>query len=120
MEANTLKVASDVSCVPFEFLHVILDSHREVSEVCEENNGALLKRLDILAIDPALFAAKVESRDSDGTVLVTAGEGLDPEPGRVLLSINGLELEPEILRCYDLGVRIRMPNLPLLRMPTLC
>jgi len=112
-EANTLKLASDGSRVPFEFLHVLVDSHREVPEVYEENNGAVLKRVDILPVDPALFAAKVESTGSDGTVLVLAGEGLGPEPGRVLLSFNGLELEPEILGWYDLGVRIRIPSLPL-------
>ena len=42
-----------------------------------------------------------------------AGEGLGPEPGKVLLRLGGIEMEPEILGWYDLGIRLALPNLPL-------
>lgn len=32
-------------------LHVLVDSHREIAEVFEDNNGSILKRADVLPID---------------------------------------------------------------------
>ena len=57
---------------------------------------------------------KVEKLPGDvGGEVVIAGEGFGPEPGRVLLHLGEIELEPEILGWYDLGVRLALPDLPL-------
>lgn len=98
--------------VPFSDLHVVVDSNREITETSEDNNGIAIARGEILPVDPAAFSTDVDTV-IPGEMVSIAGEGLGPEPGRVLLNVNGLELEPEIQGWYDLGVRIKVPSLPL-------
>lgn len=98
--------------VPFEKLHVIVDSHQEINDFDETNNGAIVDRGDILPVDPAAFSTDADTV-TVGQPLSIAGEGFGPEPGQVLLYVQGLELQPEIQGWYDLGVRILMPTLPL-------
>mgnify|MGYP000353786651 CR=1 FL=1 len=90
--------------VPFEQLHVLIDSHREIPEAFEENNGAVMPRVDVLPVDPALF-----SSDSDvvvsGALINLAGEGLGPEPGKVLISMNGIGLYLLLLPIFPVLVR---------------
>jgi hypothetical protein len=97
---------------PFAMLHVIVDSHGEIDEASETNNGSIVAREEILPVDPAAFSTDVDVVVSGGLVSV-AGEGLGPEPGQVLLYVQGLELDAEIHGWYDLGVRIKLPALPL-------
>jgi hypothetical protein len=95
---------------PFATLHVWVDSHGEVSEVSEENNGAVLARADVLPVDPTAFSADVETGVAGETISI-AGEGFGPEPGRVLVYVKDLALDAEILGWYDLGVHVRLPKL---------
>ncbi|WP_417385697.1 hypothetical protein [Gimesia sp.] len=111
--ASTLSTDAEGNLVPFEQLHVLIDSHREIPEAFEENNGAVVARVDVLPVDPALFSADSDVVFSGGMVNL-AGEGLGPEPGKVLMSLNGMNFEAEIYGWYDLGVRIQLPELPLL------
>jgi hypothetical protein len=48
-----------------------------------------------------------------GQSINLAGEGLGPEAGQVLVRVGTLELQAEIEGWYDLGVRIKLPSLPL-------
>jgi hypothetical protein len=98
--------------LPFDKLHVVVDSHREINEVADANNGAIVDRGDILPVDPAAFSTDVDTV-SAGQAVSIAGEGFGPEPGQVLLYVKGLELQPEIQGWYDLGVRVEIPALPL-------
>jgi hypothetical protein len=98
--------------MPFAKLHVIIDSHFEVDETSESNNGIVLAREDILPVDPAAFSTDVDTVEAGGLVSI-AGEGFGPEPGQVLVYVKGLELDAEIQGWYDLGVRIKVPDLPL-------
>ncbi|QDT93088.1 hypothetical protein [Gimesia algae] len=111
--ASTLSLDAEGNQVPFEQLHVLIDSHREIPEAFEENNGSVVARVDVLPVDPALFSADSDVVFSGGMVNL-AGEGLGPEPGKVLMSLNGMNFEAEIYGWYDLGVRIQLPELPLL------
>lgn len=111
--ASTLSTDADGNQVPFEQLHVLIDSHREIPEAFEENNGSVVARVDVLPVDPALFSADSDVVFSGGMVNL-AGEGLGPEPGKVLMSLNGMNFEAEIYGWYDLGVRVQLPELPLL------
>ncbi|MCH9656531.1 MAG: hypothetical protein K0U89_22025 [Planctomycetes bacterium] len=111
--ASTMSTDAEGNEVPFEQLHVLIDSHREIPEAFEENNGAVMARVDVLSVDPALFSTDTEVVVSGGMVNL-AGEGLGPEPGKVLVSLNGMNFEAEIHGWYDLGVRVKMPELPLL------
>jgi hypothetical protein len=97
---------------PFAKLHVVVDSHHEITETSETNNGTVLKREEILPVDPAAFSTDVDTVVAGGMVSI-AGEGFGPEPGQVLLYVKGLELQPEIQGWYDLGVRVKIPELPL-------
>nr|MCH5376682.1 hypothetical protein [Planctomycetota bacterium] len=98
--------------LPFARLHVVVDSHRELTETSKTNNGAVLDRGEILPVDPVAFSTDVDTVVAGQPVSI-AGEGLGPEPGQVLLYVKGLELQPEIQGWYDLGVRITIPALPL-------
>ncbi|MBN2474733.1 MAG: hypothetical protein JXB62_09000 [Pirellulales bacterium] len=97
---------------PFATLHVLVDSHQEVAEAQEANNGARIAREEILPVDPAAFEVE-PAQAAAGAEVILAGEGFGPQPGQVLVHLAGLELEGEILGWYDLGVRLVLPNLPL-------
>ncbi len=112
LAANRLAVTPEGQRIPFGYLHVLVDSHRELVEPDESNNGAVVARNDILPVDPAAFSSDV-SAGAPGTVINVAGEGLGPEPGQVIVSINGLQLQAEIHGWYDLGVRFALPNIAL-------
>jgi hypothetical protein len=93
-------------------LHVLVDGHRQINESNRSNNGAVLARKDVLPVDPVLFASESDLAVA-GSVINLAGEGLGPEPGEVLLQVGDDELPVEIVGWYDLGVRIKLPNVPL-------
>jgi hypothetical protein len=112
LAANRLAATPEGQRIPFSYLHVIVDSHRELAESNESNNGSVVARNDILPVDPAAFSSDV-SAGAPGTVINVAGEGLGPEPGQVIVSINGLQLQAEIHGWYDLGVRFALPNIAL-------
>jgi hypothetical protein len=98
--------------IPFSTLHAIVDANREIDETLEDNNGVALAPGDVLPVDPAAFEADPAKAGADSEVLV-AGEGFGPEPGKVMLHMGGIDMEAEILGWYDLGVRIKLPDLPL-------
>ena len=97
---------------PFTTLHVLVDANREINETSEANNGTRLTADLVLPVDPSAFEAKPKEAEAGGELLL-AGEGLGPEPGRVLVHLGGIEMEAEILGWYDLGVRLTVPRLPL-------
>ena len=112
LAANRLGLNPEGLRIPFNYLHVLVDSHRELVESNESNNGSVVARNDILPVDPAVFSSDV-SVGAPGTIINLAGEGLGPEPGQVIVSVNGLQLQAEIHGWYDLGVRIALPNIAL-------
>ncbi|MDP7277673.1 MAG: hypothetical protein QF363_19495 [Planctomycetaceae bacterium] len=111
-EANVMARDSKDRQTPFSFLHVLVDSHRDIDEAFEENNGVVLSRGDVLPVDPATFSTNVTSA-APGTTVNIAGEGFGPEPGEVIVYVNKLELQAEIHGWYDLGIQIKLPMLPL-------
>lgn len=111
-EANRMQTDDQDRKIPFKYLHVLVDSHRELNDVTPDNNGAVIERDQILAVDPAAFSADSELA-SIGGMLSIAGEGFGPEPGQVLVTVQGLELQATIHGWYDLGVYFEVPQLPL-------
>lgn len=111
-EANRVQGAGEDAQAVYPFVHVLVDSHRELEDVLRENNGVVLPRHEVLPVDPAIFAVNPAAAES-GQPATIAGEGLGPEPGKVIVNFNGLELEAEIEGWLDQGVRVRMPRLPL-------
>jgi hypothetical protein len=97
---------------PFEVLHVLLDSDREIEDITRTNNGAKIPRDEVLPVDPAAFEVDPSTLPV-GNELVLAGEGFGPAPGQVLIQVAGQELQAEILGWYDLGVRIGVPQIDL-------
>ncbi|MBN1590683.1 MAG: hypothetical protein JW888_14310 [Pirellulales bacterium] len=96
----------------FTTLHVLVDANREIDETSEQNNGTRLTADLVLPVDPSAFEVEPKAIAAGGELLL-AGEGLGPEPGRVLVHLGGIEMEADILGWYDLGVRFNMPRLPL-------
>jgi hypothetical protein len=109
LQANRMGVTPEGHKVPFSFLQVLVDSHQQVGEVNEANNGAVVARTEILPVDPAAFSSDLTAA-APGATLTIAGEGFGPEPGRVLVSVNGQQTEALIQGWYDLGVRFTVPN----------
>ena len=97
---------------PFSTLHVLVDGNREIDETSEVNNGTQLAADLVLPVDPSAFEVKPKEAAAGGELLL-AGEGLGPEPGRVLVHLGGIEMEAEIIGWYDLGVSVKVPDLPL-------
>lgn len=95
---------------PFSVLHVLVDAGDEIVEKTEANNGASLAPADILPIDPAAFELDPVKAKSGGEV-VLAGEGFGPQPGQVILVIDGKEIDAQILGWYDMGVRFALPQI---------
>jgi hypothetical protein len=111
-EANSLGRDVDGEAIPFARLHAVVDSHNELPDAARGNNGAVVARIDVLPVDPAAFSTDVPSAAAGSTIAI-AGEGFGPEPGSVLISVKGVELEATIEGWYDLGVRLRLPTLRL-------
>jgi hypothetical protein len=96
----------------FSTLHVLVDSHREVKDTNAANNGIVLARKEVMPVDPVLFASEDDVIEA-GSVVNLAGEGLGPEPGEVLLTVGDKEVPVEIQGWYDLGVRVKVPQVAL-------
>jgi hypothetical protein len=110
--ANRLGLQPDGRRVPFSHLHVIVDSHLALAETTETDNGAILPRAEILPVDPAAFSTDLTAA-APGTLVSLAGEGFGPEPGQVVVSVDGVQLQAEIHGWYDLGVNFKMPSFKL-------
>jgi len=111
-EVSSMSRDANGSPAPFSTLCALVDANREVPETTRTNNGARVARAEILPVDPATFAAEPKQAPA-GSEIILAGEGFGPQPGQVVVHLGGLELEGEILGWYDLGVRLRLPNMPL-------
>lgn len=110
-DANRMNVLATGQPTPFTHLHVLVDSHRDLQENDEANNGAILPREDILPVDPAAFSTDVTAA-APGSLVSLAGEGFGPEPGQVIVTIDGQQAQAEIFGWYDLGVHFKLPNIP--------
>jgi hypothetical protein len=109
IEVNTMNRDAAGQPAPFNFLHFFLDANREVNDANRENNGAVVPRDEMLPVDPASFEVDPVQVRVGGEMII-AGEGYGPQPGRVLLNIDGKELEAEISGWYDLGAKIILPK----------
>jgi len=107
---NRMNSTPDGHRIPFSHLHVLVDSHRDLAELNEENNGAALARGDILPVDPAAFSTDV-SAAAPGNLVSLAGEGFGPEPGQLIVSISGVPQQAEVYGWYDLGVYFKVPSM---------
>lgn len=95
---------------PFSTLHVLVDANQEVADLTRANNGAQLRPAEVLPVDPAAFEMEpVAARAGDELVL--AGEGFGPQPGQILVVVDGKEVQGEVAGWYDLGVRLTLPKL---------
>jgi len=112
IEVYSMGIDKEGQPMPFTTLHAVVDANRDVPETSETNNGVQLAREEVLPVDPAAFELEPTAAAPGGEVVV-AGEGFGPEPGRVVLSLGGTEMEAEILGWYDLGVKLALPELVL-------
>ena len=112
LAVNQLGTTAKGQRVPFHYLHVLVDSHQQIPETSEDNNGAVLDRRDILPIDPSAFSTDVTATAPD-RLLAIAGEGFGPEPGQVILLVGDQQVQAEIFGWYDLGVQFAVPNFEL-------
>lgn len=112
LAANRLGVTPEGYRVPFNYLHVLVDGHQQIPEMFENNNGAVLARTDILPVDPAAFSTDLTAAASE-SLLTIAGEGFGPEPGQVIVSVYGQQVQAEIHGWYDLGIQFAVPNFAL-------
>ena len=112
LAANRLGVTPEGYRVPFTYLHALVDSHQQIPETFEDNNGAVLLRTDILPVDPAAFSTDLTAAAPE-SLLTIAGEGFGPEPGQVIVSVYGQQVQAEIHGWYDLGIRFEVPNFEL-------
>ena len=110
VEVYTMGRDAQGAPAPFSVLHVLVDAGREVPETTRTNNGTRLTPAEVLPVDPAAFELEPVVA-KPGTEVLLAGEGFGPRPGRVLVQIDGKELDGEILGWYDLGVRLVLPKL---------
>jgi hypothetical protein len=108
-DANILGRDPQGNRMPFRYLHLIVDAQRELADVDVANNGAVVDRLEILPVDPAIFSAALDNAGSG--IVDIAGEGFGPEAGQAVLELNGEELPLEILGWCDVGVQVRLPEL---------
>jgi hypothetical protein len=97
---------------PFQYLHAMIDANREIQDLNQANNGARVAPAEVLPVDPAAFEVDPATVAAGGEMIV-AGEGFGPEPGKVIVHLGAIEMEAEVQGWYDLGVRVKMPDLPL-------
>lgn len=109
-EVNVMGRDEEGRKVPFSFLHVIVDSNRELNDAFRENNGIGIATSEVLPIDPWAFAPESDTVPI-GSIVNVAGEGFGPEPGELFVVYNGKQYPAEIYGWYDLGVRFQVPNI---------
>jgi hypothetical protein len=109
---ETVKSDGGESVAKFPVLEIVIDPRNEIDEASKKNNAGAMEREKIELVDPSLFAAETKEVAS-GTPLNLAGEGFGPEAGQAVVRVGGLELNAQIEGWYDLGARIKMPELPL-------
>ncbi|MCA9039873.1 MAG: hypothetical protein KDA65_05935 [Planctomycetaceae bacterium] len=109
-EVNSMGVDEQGRKVPFSFLHVIVDSGRELNDAFRENNGIGIKTAEVLPIDPWAFAPESDTVPM-GSIINVAGEGFGPEPGEIFVVYDGQQYPAEIYGWYDLGVRFQVPSI---------
>ena len=112
LAANTLGITPKGQRVPFKYLHVLVDSHQQIPEAFEDNNGFVLQRTDVLPVDPAAFSTDLTAA-TPNHLLSIAGEGFGPEPGQVIVAVGDQQVQAEIHGWYDLGVQFAVPNFDL-------
>ena len=112
LAANQLVMTPEGKRTPFNYLHVLVNSHRDLPETDFTNNGSVLARTEVLPVDPAVFSSD-QNAISSGATFNVAGEGFGPEPGQAVLVVNGTQVPGEIQGWYDLGVRITVPPVAL-------
>ena len=112
MEAAAMWRDADGNPAPFQVLHAMVDTNREIEDTTRTNNGAAIPRDEVLPVDPAAFEVD-PTKLTAGSEMIIAGEGLGPQPGQVLVNVAGKELQAEVLGWYDLGVRINVPQVEL-------
>ena len=110
-EVNVLNTDEQGRRIPFTYLHVVVDSNRELNDVFRENNGIGIAREEVLPIDPWAFAPESDTVPI-GSIINVAGEGFGPEPGEVFVVYEGEQYPAEIYGWYDLGVRFQVPEIP--------
>ncbi len=108
IEANRMNRGPNGQRIPFTTLHVLVDSHRELPEVDESNNGLVLGRGDILPVDPAAFSTE-DPATMPGAMVSLAGEGFGPEPGQLVVTVGNQQQAAEVHGWYDLGIYFKMP-----------
>ncbi len=114
VEALTMNHDAAGKPAPFSVLQVLVDANQEAPDANRADNGARLSPAEILPVDPAAFELEpVAARTGDEVIL--AGEGLGPEPGQLLVHVDGREFQGEILGWYDLGVRWKLPPMAIAR-----
>ena len=110
--ANQMFTSPDGYQLPFNFLHVLVDSHRQVQETDLTNNGSVIARTEVLPADPAAFSSNLTAV-GPGVAFDVACEAIGPEPGQVVLIVNGTQIQAEVEGWYDLGVHVTVPPLEL-------
>jgi hypothetical protein len=96
----------------FENLKVLVDSKNELNETDRANNGTSIAREQIQPVDPALFAAE-DKNVTAGSMVNLSGEGLGPEAGQLILTINNQPYQAEIQGWFDMGLQAKLPSLAL-------
>jgi hypothetical protein len=114
LAANRLGVTPEGYRVPFAYLHALVDAHQQIPEMFEDNNGAVLDRTKILPVDPAAFSTD-RTAAAPESLLTVAGEGFACEPGQVIVSVYGQQVQAEIHGWCDNGIQFAVPNFELTR-----
>jgi hypothetical protein len=98
--------------LPFDKLHVVVDSHLEINEVANANNGAIVDRGDILPVDPAAFSTDVDTV-SAGQAVSIAGEGSGRSRARCCCTSRDLSCSPRSRAGTTWACGSRFPRWPL-------
>ena len=112
LAANQLGVTAEGQRKPFAFLHAVADCFQEIPEMNEGNNGAVMAREQILHADPKAFSAD-RTVAAPGSLLTLACEAIGPDPGQVIVMVNGQQQQAVIHGWCDRGVNFAMPNFTL-------
>ena len=112
IESMAMAHPGEAKPAPFSMLFVMLAGQRDLQGAPALKQLAVLPRINILPVDLDLLTP-ANSAAPLGSTITLRGEGFGIIPGRVILSLPGLELNTKVVNWSPLGVQVELPKLAL-------
>lgn len=112
VEAMAMTYPGRAETAPLSMLFVSVGGPKDAQGTSSVTTMAVLPLIQVRTVDLAIAPPTTPTVDV-GAPVELQGEGFGNEAGKVLLNVDGQELNIEVLGWSELGIAVRMPDLAL-------